>query len=101
MRALAPAIKDNPLIHRAWVYGSRVKGTALSASDLDVALELIDDEAVCDWIDRSHVWVGALQEAIGSWPKLHVEVVSFETDERVGPAVRDHGVLIFRRMAER
>jgi predicted nucleotidyltransferase len=47
-----------PLVRKAYLYGSRVRGTHRSDSDLDVAIEIVslpgDSGPLATWIGESH-----------------------------------------------
>jgi hypothetical protein len=57
--------ENNGFVRRLWVYGSRLRGTQRSDSDLDVAIEIdlvgTDQTASGSWIPNSAIWKTELQ----------------------------------------
>lgn len=56
--AVADWANDQPLVRKAYLYGSRVRGTHRLDSDLDVAVEIVplpgDSCSLATWIGESH-----------------------------------------------
>jgi hypothetical protein len=57
-------VASKSLIQRAWVYGSRLRGTQSPDSDLDLALEVlarIDEDPFTVWCSESDDWRAELR----------------------------------------
>ncbi|KDR25416.1 nucleotidyltransferase family protein [Caballeronia zhejiangensis] len=64
VQALSEWSEGNPLVRRAYVFGSRARGDFTDKSDLDVALEIdpADGEtAFTTWMFESPTWLRELQ----------------------------------------
>ncbi|MCR5872286.1 MULTISPECIES: nucleotidyltransferase family protein [unclassified Sphingomonas] len=94
---------NTPQVERMWLFGSRARGTHRIDSDIDLAVELVgwdsDDpdkqgEALADWIFNADDWRHQLR---GITPlNIDLNPMSLE-DQRVWPAVRREGVMVFER----
>ncbi|MBX9643301.1 MAG: nucleotidyltransferase domain-containing protein [Novosphingobium sp.] len=88
-----------PLVLEAYIFGSRAKGIARPESDLDVAILLAggsESERTANWICEASRLRKGLEERL----PVSLDLWSIAADdERVGPAVREHGILAFRRGA--
>ncbi|MBS0255127.1 MAG: nucleotidyltransferase domain-containing protein [Proteobacteria bacterium] len=95
--ALRAWAETEPLVVEAYIFGSRAKGISGSDSDLDVALKIAgatESERYGNWIclgDTMRNSLGALLPVALDLQAIH------DDDEVVGPAVRDHGILVFHR----
>lgn len=92
---IASWAKRHPLIEQVWLYGSRARGTSRADSDIDLAV-VMDFNAWFDWYAQHK-----------TKPDLHLpHEVDLEwydpaaTDsERVGPGVKQDGILLYERDA--
>jgi predicted nucleotidyltransferase len=86
-----------PLVLEAYVFGSRAKGCARLDNDLDVALAMVGEtegEKDANWICEAD----RLKRALGIRLPVSLDLWAVGVDdEKVGPAVREHGILVFRR----
>lgn len=86
-----------PAIHRVWLYGSRVKGTARPDSDLDVAVEIHrhafrGQPPDVWWMFESRAMKDALRALVHVVP----DVQQYEESAReVLSGVADHGLLVY------
>ena len=98
VKRLVEWMEKTPSVSRGWVFGSRAKDCAQHNSDLDVALELIpeDGEVLAEWIEYSKDWKDELNTCTDIRPVVDLQL-SQPMDQVVGPAVSDHGILIFSR----
>lgn len=86
---------SEPLIEAAYVFGSRVKGTHRTDSDLDVAVIVAgadDSERLGHDIFQVPRWTARLQPLLPI--TLHLQC-AMDDDVVVMPAVRDHGRLVY------
>lgn len=86
-----------PLVLEIHAFGSRVVGGYRPDSDLDLAFVVDgqdDGERLGNAICLLPVWRAELQALLPA--KVHAQSM-FDDDIVVAPAVRDHGLLIFRR----
>jgi predicted nucleotidyltransferase len=87
---LRAALADSAGLTRAWLFGSRAKGTAGATSDIDIAVEGL----------RTNLEVEAARDSLNDLPLPYaVDVQAVEGIEN--PALREHiarcGVLVFER----
>ena len=63
---LAVWAEGKPTVRRAWIYGSRLRGTQRHDSDLDLALEIdpldTTNETLAEWMTESDEWRNELKE---------------------------------------
>lgn len=90
IQMLRTVLEVTPGLVRAWVFGSRAKGTARPASDIDIAVEGLKD----------NLQVEALRERLNDLPLPYA--VDVEAKERIkNTALRDHisrcGILLIDR----
>jgi predicted nucleotidyltransferase len=89
-----------PLIVAAFAFGSRAKGVARPDSDLDLAVVVAgadEGERDCNWICEAGGWKNALQSLL----PVEVDLWSIgDNDERVRPAVEEHGIQLFVRSSQ-
>ncbi len=92
--------RSSPSVRRVYVFGSRAKGTATSASDLDLALVLDEGQGnqLSELITNSKKWKEELTHRLG----LTVKDIYLADDPHsiAYAAVRDHGILIYDRDAD-
>ena len=83
--AIAEWAEDKPLVNRAWIFGSRVRGDHRDDSDIDVAVEL-DMHAIrgidgsggfATWSFESKTWTPELEAILG----LAVDLQYYRTGE--------------------
>lgn len=96
MRALIRWASQNDRVSAAYVYGSRVLGFNRPDSDLDFAVCLSDgkETALTLWICEAAAWRHELASLLPV--TVHLELAQ-ESDEKVWPALQQHGLLIFTR----
>ena len=85
-----------PLVLGAYAFGSRIKGGYEPESDLDIALDVAgedEDEKRANWIFQERQWTAELQEFLPV--RLDLQCM-LPGDKVVTPAVKDHGLLIYR-----
>jgi predicted nucleotidyltransferase len=76
---LRAALADSAGLTRAWIFGSRAKGTAKAASDIDIAVEGL----------HTHVQVEAARDRLNDLPLPYV--VDVQAIEGIkNPALREH-----------
>jgi predicted nucleotidyltransferase len=99
LSALSDWARGVPSITKAWVFGSRVKGTDSLSSDLDVAvfLEPDDGKVLADWILNAKIWRASAQSTVGEFPTIDLQLASPEFDDVVWPAVNEHGKLFYKK----
>ncbi len=89
-----------PLVLEVHAFGSRVRGGYRPNSDLDLAL-VVDGqdngERLGNAICLLSGWQAELQAMLPV--RVHAQAM-FDDDLVVAPAVRDHGLLIFRRSGD-
>lgn len=89
--------ESEPLVLEVYFFGSRVKGSHLTSSDLDVAVKVAGDtdgEALANAMFESDRW----SEALGALLPVKVDLQSMSPgDTVVTPAVRDHGLLVYAK----
>ena len=93
--------ETQPMVLEVYAFGSRVKGAYRPDSDLDLAFLVAgkdDGERLGNAICLLPGWRVELQAMI--LVKVHAQAM-FDDDEVVAPAVREHGVELFRRNAFR
>jgi predicted nucleotidyltransferase len=88
---------DTPRVSAMTVFGSRARGTHHPASDVDIAIDLIeasDDTAGWLWIDRREAWNAELSALVG----LDVRLVRLTDDDDggIGQGLSDDGITVFR-----
>ncbi|UAJ10641.1 nucleotidyltransferase domain-containing protein [Glacieibacterium megasporae] len=86
-----------PLVIEVYAFGSRVKGGYRPDSDLDLAFVIDgqdEGETLGNAIFLLPSWRNELQAMLPV--EVHAQPM-FDDDEVVAPAVRDHGMLLFRR----
>lgn len=99
IRAIKKWAASNPLIIRAWVFGSRVKGTNRKDSDLDVAIEhgvmKGDSNAFTTAIAEKDKWKKQLEAMIS----LTLDLQSYLPGKtiRIESAISDASVLIYEK----
>ena len=98
-QAIRSWAETQPLVLEVHAFGSRVKGAYRPDSDLDLAFVIAGEDegerlgnAIC-LLPGWHVELQALIPV-----KVHAQAM-FDADEVVAPAVREHGVELFRRNA--
>ena len=78
---------QRPAIEQVYIFGSRVRGGALPDSDLDLAVEFVQNlttEATWDWTQHSRVVGEELKAALGGIQvSLHIR-----KDDAAWPAIR-------------
>lgn len=87
---------STPNVKLAYLFGSRVKGTNSSLSDLDVAIALDgDDEGFANWVcDASE-----MRAELGSLLPVALDLqMMHSSDHIVMPAVLDHGLLVYESL---
>ena len=88
-----------PQVRRAWVYGSRLRGTQRDESDLDLALEMepleTTDEPWGNWIAESDAWRQELSDL--SQLKVQLEWYGGEETPRVLRFISCCSMLVFER----
>ena len=91
---------QRPAIEQVYIFGSRVRGDARPDSDLDIAVEFVQNlttEATSDWTQHSQVVGEELKAALGGTQvSLHTR-----KDDAAWPAIREaakHPVLIFGKV---
>jgi predicted nucleotidyltransferase len=70
---------SNPLVSKIWLFGSRVRGTCHSESDIDVAVELdlafsrgVDESGgLATWMHDTHSWQDEIQALVPYKLDLH------------------------------
>lgn len=101
VRAWAASV---PGVERVWVFGSRASGVrspkpeAPPVPDLDLAYILTGGEpgeSLAQSMFEGEGWRGLLQAAIPV--PVDLQMACPDTDQRVWPAVVEHGVLIYTR----
>jgi predicted nucleotidyltransferase len=65
-----------PVKVRVYLFGSRLKGTAKSDSDLDIAIEFLESDDDLMWFDYHDKWQGYLTDKTG----LSVDLQLYEGD---------------------
>ena len=92
---VAERAESMPNVKAAYLFGSRVKGTNRSDSDLDVAIALDgEDEGLADWICDA----AEMRNALGAMLPMPLDLhVMHSEDAVVMPAVKQHGRLVFKR----
>lgn len=84
------------LVLEVWAFGSRVRGPYRIDSDLDIAILVAgddDQERLGNAICLLPEWEAQLQSLL----PIKLDVQSIEPDDQiVAPAVRDHGLLLYR-----
>jgi predicted nucleotidyltransferase len=92
-------LESEPSVSNAWIFGSRAKGTASTKSDLDIAIALSSSvsDPLSEWIHNAECWRERAQTAIGPTPTIDLQLASPDSDERVWPAVKAHGISFYRR----
>ena len=92
LRILRSALAATPQLTRAWLFGSRAKGTARAASDIDIAVEGL----------ISNLQVEALRDRLNELPLPYTVDVQALEDIK-SPPLREHiarcGVLLFEQNA--
>ena|SRR5258708_40064880 len=85
------------IVRRAYVFGSRAKGTATPTSDLDLALILDEPHgnALSELIVRRSSWKTELTRALGV-PVKDIHLAD-DPEDIAYRAVREHGVLVYER----
>jgi predicted nucleotidyltransferase len=90
-----------PLVLEVHAFGSRVKGGYRPDSDLDLAFVVDgqdEGERLGNAICLLPTWRGELQALLPV--TVHAQAM-FDDDQVVAPAVRDHGLTVFRREGRR
>lgn len=91
---------SEPLVERAWVYGSRVRGGARPDSDLDVAIQLRsrsgDSSALATWMFEAEGLRERLQKLLQM--PIHLEWFgNADITPTVSNGIRESGRLVYRR----
>ena len=99
LTALSDWARGEPSVLKAWVFGSRAKGSARQESDLDVAvfLESEDRTVQVEWILNARTWASEAQSQVGAFPKIDLQLADPECDEVVWPAVQEHGIPFYEK----
>jgi predicted nucleotidyltransferase len=88
-------------IRRAWVYGSRLRGTQASDSDIDLALEIdqleTDEETLADWMFESSEWQKELQALVPF--KVQLEWYGGEGTPKITQYIACCSMLVFERVS--
>ncbi len=88
---------DEPLIRKAYIFGSRAKGTERSDSDLDVAVEVDrlagDANDLATWLFEKDELSSRLQSRVPC--ELQLELFDPNNTPHVVGGVRDGGVLVY------
>jgi len=87
---LRATLANSAGLTRAWIFGSRAKGTAKAASDIDIAVEGL----------QTHLQIEAVRDSLNDLPLPYV--VDVQAVEGIqNPALQEHiarcGVLLFER----
>ena len=84
------------LVKRVWIYGSRLRGTQKSESDLDVCIEIdplsTDEETQLIWMDEKERWLEDL-ESLSPY-KIHLEMYG---TPNVSEYIESCSMLIYER----
>ena len=96
--ALRQWAAGNENILALWLFGSRAKGTAHQASDIDIALELMPPSgshnwALANYFDLFDDWKAELSDAV-DWP---VSLVAIGPKYDMDAEVRSTGICIWHR----
>ena len=90
----------NDLVHRVWIFGSRVRGNHQSNSDLDVAVQhgikSGDTDAITTEIFERQNWIDELQPIT----RLQLDVWSYHPGETptIEAGIRAGSVLIYEQI---
>ena len=89
---------ETPIVREAYLFGSRVKGTHGSNSDLDVAIVLFgDNEGYAYWLCEAE----KLRISLSRQLPVPCDLQMMHAGDVIAmPAVREHGLLVFERLAE-
>lgn len=94
--------QNNDCVQELWLFGSRAKDTAKPDSDIDIALKLMPPTGNTDWalgayVDSFDEWKAELRAAV-DWK---VSLVVIGHNPKTDPEVRDSGVRLWARPAQR
>lgn len=101
-KIIAEWAKSEPLIIKAYIYGSRAKEYYKESSDLDVAIEITqlphDSNMLSTWINEANMLRERLSTKFSKFPhiKLHLELLNDECIT-VFAGVRETGILIYQK----
>jgi predicted nucleotidyltransferase len=91
--------RNQSLVRRAWIFGSRVRGTEHAGSDLDVAIEVIpmpgDENAGATWIGEADELEQSLQHRIDV--PLDLERHGGTETPHITEYVCESSILVFER----
>jgi predicted nucleotidyltransferase len=100
--AYAEWARANPRIRRAWVFGSRLRGTQTPDSDIDLALEIdpleTDDETMGWWMFEKERWTEELQ-AISPY-RVQLEWFGGEATPKIQQYLACCSMLVYERTAQ-
>ena len=89
--------KNQPLIKRAFIFGSRARGACQTDSDLDVAVELhlgADDNSILStWMFEEDEMKQSLQDLIPF--KLQLELLNGKKTPTILNGVKESGILVY------
>lgn len=93
---------ENEYVRELWLFGSFAKGKATVASDIDLALRVRGDHArtalgVC--LSHREDWQAELESLTGR--SVDLEPLDYGESAIVGPAVAEHGILIWSNLQAR
>ncbi len=98
--AIAEWAEAIPEIHQISLFGSRVRGTPRTDSDLDIAVLLDPTRSreirLTTWLTRKTDWAAELQSRLPVPVHLELGDADLSTDV-VGPALAREGLVIFTR----
>jgi predicted nucleotidyltransferase len=89
--------QTQPLVKRAFIFGSRARGDFRSDSDLDVAIEIHlgadDSNILSTWIFEEDEMKENLQKLIPF--KLQLELLDGQNTPRIFNAVKESGIIVY------
>lgn len=90
---------SNPLVKRAYLYGSRAKGDHKEDSDIDIAIEIDtekgDSNTLATWTCNAEKWRQELQPLLKY--KLHLEWEALQETPKIKNGLDESSILLYER----